>query len=77
MSIDDDGDLLCLPASWRGGGDPPMIRLPAGKAAKQKPPPGIGDRLLARLRPAGDNGYEADIIKAIGKGAHRFLAVFL
>lgn len=76
MSVDDDGDLLCMPANWRGDDAPPMIRLSARQAAKHKPTPGIGDRLLARLRPAGDRGYQADIIKAIGKGAHRFLAVY-
>ena len=76
MSVDDDGDLLCLPAGWRGDGEPPMIRIAASRAARRKPAPGVGDRLLARLRPAGDGGYEADIIKAIGKGAHRFLAVY-
>ena len=75
MSVDDDGDLLCVPANWRGG-NPPMIHILAAKAAKQKPAPGVGDRFLARLKPAGDDGYEADIIKAIGKGAHRFLAVY-
>jgi len=76
MSVDDDGDLLCMPATWRGQDEPPMIRLSARRAAKLKPAPGVGDRLLARLKPAGDAGYEADVIKAIGKGAHRFLAVF-
>ncbi|MGE4174203.1 MAG: ribonuclease R, partial [Methylocystis sp.] len=76
MSVDDDGDLLCMPANWRGEAEPPMIRLAAKKAARLKPAPGVGDRLLARLRPAGDDGYDADIIKAIGKSAHRFLAVF-
>lgn len=76
MSVDDDGDLLCMPANWRGETEPPMIRLSARRAAKVKPLPGVGDRLLARLRPAGDDGYDADVIKAIGKGAHRFLAVF-
>jgi len=76
MSVDDDGDLLCMPAGWRGDDEPPMIRLDARAAAKQKPPPGVGDRLLVRLKPAGDGGYEAQIIRAIGKGAHRFLAVY-
>ncbi len=76
MSVDDNGDLICLPATWRGETEPPMIRLSARRAAKVKPAPGVGDRLLARLFPAGDDGYDADVIKAIGKGAHRFLAVF-
>jgi ribonuclease R len=76
MSVDDDGDMLCLPASWEGDTEPPMIRLALREAEKAKPAPGIGDRLLARLKPAGDDSYEAKIIKTIGKGAHRFLAVF-
>ncbi len=76
MSVDDDGDLLCMPAGWRGDDEPPMIRLSARAAGKQKPAPGVGDRLLARLKPAGDDGYEAEIIRAVGKGAHRFLAVY-
>ena len=76
MSVDDDGDLLCLPTNWRGDDEPPMIRIPAARAAARKPAPGVGDRILARLKPAGDDGYEAAIIKAIGKGAHRFLAVY-
>jgi ribonuclease R len=76
MSVDEDGDLVCMPANWLGDSEPPMIRVAARKAAAQKPPPGVGDRLLARLTPAGDEGYEADIIRAIGRGAHRFLAVF-
>lgn len=76
MSVDEDGDLLCLPAGWQGEDEPPMIRIAASRAARVKPAPGVGDRLLARLKPAGDDGYEADIIKAIGKGAHRFLAVY-
>ncbi len=76
MSVDDDGDLLCMPANWRGETEPPMIRLSARRAAKLKPAPGVGDRLLARLFPAGDDGYDASVIKAIGKGAHRFFAVY-
>ncbi len=76
MSVDDDGDLVCLPANWLGDSDPPMIRVPARRAAAHKPAPGVGDRLLARLKPAGDGGYEAEIIRRIGRGAHRFLAVY-
>jgi len=75
MSIDDDGDLICLPANWPGEAPPPMIRVRSSRAARIKPAPGVGDRLLARLKPAGDEGYDADPMKAIGRGAHRFLAV--
>ncbi len=76
MSVDEDGDMLCLPASWEGETEPPMIRLSLKEAQKTKPAPGVGDRFLARLKPAGDDGYEAKLVKPLGKGAHRFLAVF-
>ena len=76
MSVDEDGDLVCLPSTWEGDSEPPMIKIALKEAAKQRPAPGVGDRLLARLKPAGDDGYDARIIKPIGRGAHRFLAVF-
>ncbi len=76
MSVDDDGDMLCLPSSWEGETEPPIIRLSAKAAKEVKPAPGVGDRLLARLSPAGDDSYDARIIRPLGRGAHRFLAVF-
>jgi len=76
MSVDDDGDMLCLPSAWEGETEPPIIRLSRKAAAEVKPPPGVGDRLLARLNPAGDDGYDARVIRPLGRGAHRFLAVF-
>ncbi|MEZ5914786.1 MAG: ribonuclease R [Parvularculaceae bacterium] len=76
MSVDEDGDLLCMPASWDGDSKPPIITVAHKDAARQKPPSGVGDRLLARLKSAGDDTYDAKIIKPIGRGAHRFLAVF-
>ncbi len=76
MSVDDDGDLLCLPSKWEGETEPPIIKLSLREANRHKPPPGVGDRVLGRITPAGDDSYDAKIIRAIGKGAHRFLAVF-
>ncbi|MEZ5921586.1 MAG: ribonuclease R [Parvularculaceae bacterium] len=76
MSVDDDGDMECLPSSWEGETEPPAIRLSAREAAKQKPAIGVGDRLLVRLSAAGDDGYDARIIRQLGRSAHRFLAVF-
>ncbi|MEM8770710.1 MAG: ribonuclease R [Pseudomonadota bacterium] len=76
VDVDDDGDLECALINWDGDGEPPMIRISARQAAKHKPAPGVGDRVLVRLKPSGDGAYDAQIIKTIGKGAHRFLAVF-
>ena len=76
MSVDDEGDLLCMPTKWQAGAKPPMIRLSRSAAAKSKPLPGVGDRILARLTPAGDDSYHASIIRVLGASAHRFLGVF-
>lgn len=76
VGITHDGDLDCEPAGWTEDYDPPLIRIDERRAAKFKPAPGVGDRVLARLKPAGDGSYSAEIMKAIGKGAHKFLAVF-
>ncbi|MGF1543372.1 MAG: ribonuclease R [Parvularculaceae bacterium] len=74
-AIDDDGGLVCAPTTWREKGAPPRIRVSPREQANQKPAPGVDDRLLVRTRRSGD-GYEAQIIKPIGKAAHRALAVF-
>ena len=76
VEVDDDGDLLCDAVGHPEDVGSILIRIAAKKAEKVKPVLGVGDRVLARLKPAGDNSYEADVIKAIGKGAHKFLAVF-
>ena len=76
IGVTHDGDLECEPAGWKDDHDPPLIRISEKRAMKFKPAPGVGDRVLARLKPTGDGAYAAEIMKAIGKGAHRFLAVF-
>ncbi len=76
IGIARDGDLECEPAGWKDDSNPPLIRIDERRAAKFKPAVGVGDRVLARLKPAGDGSYEAQIMKTIGKGAHKFLAVF-
>lgn len=76
VGITHDGDLECEPAGLVDDSDPPLIRIDEARAKKFKPAVGVGDRVLARLKPDGDGAYSAEIMKQIGKGAHRFLAVF-
>ncbi len=76
VGVTHDGDLECEPVGWKGESAPPLIRIAEKRAMKFKPSVGVGDRVLARLKPDGDSAYSADIMKQIGKGAHRFLAVF-
>ncbi|MEM9169164.1 MAG: ribonuclease R [Pseudomonadota bacterium] len=75
VSVNDDGDLGADFVAWRGDGAPPSVTIPAREAARRKPPVGVGDRVLARLRKS-DAGLRAEIIKTIGKGASQFLAVY-
>ena len=76
VSVTHDGDLECEPVGWKDEADPPLIRIDEKRAMKFKPAVGVGDRVLARLKHDGDGAYSAEIMKQIGKGAHRFLAVF-
>ena len=67
---DRDGEFLARPAEWSDaeGGPPPTIIVTATRD-KRGPAPGIGDRVLARLTPAADDGgtFEARVIKLLEK----------
>ena len=67
---DSDGEFLARPAEWSDaeGGPPPTIIL-AATHERRGPAPGIGDRVLARLTPANDDGatFEARVIKLLEK----------
>ena len=67
---DADGEFLARPAEWSDaeGGPPPTIVLEV-KRDRRGPAPGIGDRVLARLTPSGDDGrtFEARVIKVLEK----------
>ncbi|MEO1013589.1 MAG: ribonuclease R [Pseudomonadota bacterium] len=76
IEVDDDGDLSCAPAVWRGTAAPPKIVLTRKDAAKARHAPGVGDRLLVRLQETSTNKYRASLIKAIGKATPRILGLF-
>jgi ribonuclease R len=67
---DRDGDLLARPMRWDEEGDPPKIYVSAGEGAA----PGIGERVLARLT-RHESGYEAKIMRRLGRDAERVLGV--
>ncbi len=75
---DVDGELLCRPHIWDRETAPPRILLAPGTGSGRRGEAamGIGDRVLARLAPDGDGGYEARVIKRLGASAHRILGVF-
>ena len=69
---DVDGEFLCRPVKEDLQG--PTIRLNYDSKIKGTPP-GIGDRILARLEAENDGSYEANIVKKLGQSAHRLLCV--
>ncbi|MEL6365251.1 MAG: ribonuclease R [Pseudomonadota bacterium] len=78
MAVDDEGDLVCSPATWKAESAPPPVTLSAREAGKAKPAVGVGDRVLVRLKPDREKkgGFYAVVLKRIGKGGERVLGVF-
>lgn len=75
---DSDGDLLAKPVDWdENDGKRPLIRLLAVKPGEA--PPGIGDRVLAKIHriPGGSTAqFEASMIKKLPREKRRLLGIF-
>ena len=71
--LDRDGDPVAHPVNWDGDAPPPAI-YPA--LTRGEPAPAIGDRILARLSPAGDGSYSARTIKRLPSAPSRVLGIF-
>ncbi len=88
IGFDEDGELVGEPVIWDGAdGRRPRVRIPIApsrqtpRSAGPDRPPGIGDRVLARISPAPDAGdgavlFEADIIKRLPREKRRLLGIF-
>jgi ribonuclease R len=78
--IDDQGDLIAVPLEWDAQwGDAPLIIIAseAGRKTRRGKLPGIGDRVLARLAPDGENGgFRARIIEVLPKPPAAVLGVY-
>jgi ribonuclease R len=80
--IDNDGDLYGEPLTWdENAGAPPRILISVRKAAgtgSDKSPPGVGDRVLARLTKTGDDDYpyQGKIIRKLTNSDTRVIGVF-
>ena len=79
-SQDADGELIAAPTRWEGEGEAPRILvLPDNRMSG--PPPGLGDRLLARLSAVDgteDAGwsYEARPMKRLPREKEHFLGIY-
>jgi ribonuclease R len=84
---DADGELVARPVPWDEAALGPAPRVlvepgPAGgRAAAAPAPPGIGERILARITPTGETGrasypYSARVIRRLGREGRRILGIF-
>ena len=79
---DRDGDLFAKPVKWDSSSPPPAILVVQPKSrshvkGKYKPlAVGVGDRVLAKILPAGDDTYEARPIKKLAAAPTRLLGVY-
>ncbi len=72
--LDADGEPLARPLGWRGEGEPPpIVMLPEPRAL---PALAVGDRVLARLGPAGADRYEGRTIRRLPRQPGRVLGVY-
>lgn len=72
---DSDGDAVGRPVEWdRERGQPPLILMQPDKPGEPALAP--GERVLARLRPAGPNRYEGRSLRRISETPGRVLGVF-
>ena len=74
VDLDPEGALLARPARWEEAAPPPPVVL--DPAPRGVPEPGVGDRVLARLRPAPEGGYLARPMRVLDAGPRRVVGVF-
>ncbi len=80
VTRDDDGEFIALPTRWDEEDTPPPRILVPTSARDTGPMPGIGDRVLARLKPLDDDyadvRFTASIIKRLPHEPVRLLGIF-
>ena len=72
---DPDGDAIARPVSWDGADGPPPIIFMAAEPRGQ-PALAPGERVLARLKPAGPGRYEGRTMRRLTDAPGRVLGVY-
>ena len=72
--LNEDGEPLLRPVSWADEQPAPVIELRAGP--RNMAAPGVGERILCRLQPRGDNGYVATPMRRVGAQAQQIIGVY-
>ncbi len=90
VGLDDEGELVAEPVVWdRREGPPPRVALPAlpnmqaGRGKRSERAPGVGDRVLARIRLLEQNknesttaSFQGEVIKRLPRERRRLLGIF-
>ncbi len=75
--LDEHGEVLARPNVWKEPYDPPVIYVKSSRRGSNGPSaPGIGDKILAKLRYTGKNTYDASVMRLLGSGPQRILGIF-
>ena len=75
FGTDPDGDPLARPLGWKAEqGEMPLIYMRPERAGQPALAP--GERVLARLKPAGRGRYDGSTVKRIGSAPARLLGLF-
>ncbi len=72
---DPDGDAIARPADWDTANGPPPVIFMAAEPHGQ-PALAPGERVLARLKPAGPGRYEAHTIRRVADTPGRILGIY-
>ncbi len=72
VSVTADGDVMAAPVRWEGEDAPPPIRL----LPERGRPPGVGDRVLARLSGPDGGVWTARTMKRLDRAPDRVLGLF-
>ena len=77
---DGDGELIAVPSDWPSSdqGPPPRILIHIPRRKFDGPAPGIGDRVLLRVEPTGENdpSYVGRLVKKLAARKEQVLGVF-
>lgn len=73
LEVSKDGDVMAAPGEWRSEGPAPRVRVIPSHAV---PAPGVGDRLLARLKTEEDGTITARPMRLLESGPGEVLGVF-
>jgi ribonuclease R len=77
--IDEHGDMVGVPDTWKGDGEPPVMIVreeTMSKKDKRRPSAqlGVGSRALCRIKKS-EHGNIAQVLKKLGRGAAKYLGI--